>query len=123
MITERSATGRPTGPVVLRNPYAAAGEALIAAGESEVETTPVPRRTVRGVVAAYVSLTKPQIVELLLVTTVPAMMLAAKGLPSVGLVAVVLVGGGGGGAGGGARPRPDSPARSPHGRPHSVELR
>jgi heme o synthase len=54
------------------------------------------RRTVarrRGVVKAYVSLTKPRIVELLLVTTVPAMLLAAHGLPSLWLVVVVLVGG------------------------------
>ena len=32
---------------------------------------------------AYVALTKPRIIELLLVTTVPAMMLAARGLPSL----------------------------------------
>lgn len=42
---------------------------------------------------AYVSLTKPRIVELLLVTTLPAMMLAAKGLPQWWLMLVVLVGG------------------------------
>jgi protoheme IX farnesyltransferase len=42
---------------------------------------------------AYISLTKPRIVELLLVTTLPAMMLAAGGLPSVWLMLVVLVGG------------------------------
>jgi protoheme IX farnesyltransferase len=42
---------------------------------------------------AYVSLTKPRIVELLLVTTVPAMVLAAGGVPHLGLVAVVLLGG------------------------------
>src|SRR4029079_18339385 len=51
------------------------------------------RRDVGAVVKAYVSLTKPRIVELLLVTTVPAMMLAAQGWPSLWLVAVVLVGG------------------------------
>ncbi|SBT47736.1 heme o synthase [Micromonospora narathiwatensis] len=51
------------------------------------------RRSVRAVVAAYVTLTKPRIVELLLVTTVPAMMLAAGGMPKLGLMAVVLVGG------------------------------
>ncbi|MEH0828283.1 MULTISPECIES: heme o synthase [unclassified Micromonospora] len=51
------------------------------------------RRHLRSVVAAYVALTKPRIVELLLVTTVPAMMLADGGLPSLWLVAVVLVGG------------------------------
>jgi len=52
-----------------------------------------PRRDPGAAVRAYVSLTKPRIVELLLVTTVPAMMLAADGLPSLWLVAVVLVGG------------------------------
>jgi protoheme IX farnesyltransferase len=44
-------------------------------------------------VRAYVSLTKPRIVELLLVTTVPAMMLAQGGLPPIWLMAVVLVAG------------------------------
>jgi protoheme IX farnesyltransferase len=42
---------------------------------------------------AYVALTKPRIIELLLVTTVPSMVAAAGGVPSLGLVAVVLVGG------------------------------
>jgi protoheme IX farnesyltransferase len=41
----------------------------------------------------YVGLTKPRIVELLLVTTVPAMMLAARGWPSWQLLAATLVGG------------------------------
>src|SRR5690606_10026076 len=44
-------------------------------------------------IKAYVSLTKPRIVELLLVTTVPAMVLAADGRPDLWLIAVVLVGG------------------------------
>jgi protoheme IX farnesyltransferase len=51
------------------------------------------RRDALAVVRAYVALTKPRIVELLLVTTVPAMFLAAGGLPPLWLVAVVLVGG------------------------------
>jgi len=42
---------------------------------------------------AYVALTKPRIIELLLVTTIPAMMLAARGFPSVGLLTATLVGG------------------------------
>jgi protoheme IX farnesyltransferase len=42
---------------------------------------------------AYLSLTKPRIVELLLITTVPAMVLAAGGVPNLGVVAVVLLGG------------------------------
>ncbi|WP_433057937.1 heme o synthase [Dactylosporangium sp. CS-033363] len=46
-----------------------------------------------AVVKAYVSLTKPRIIELLLITTVPVMFLADKGLPSLWLVLVVLVGG------------------------------
>ncbi|HEU4425548.1 MAG TPA: heme o synthase [Pilimelia sp.] len=53
----------------------------------------VVRRDVGAVLRAYVALTKPRIVELLLVTTVPAMMLAQGGIPDLGLVAVVLVGG------------------------------
>ena len=47
----------------------------------------------RATVAAYVALTKPRIIELLLVTTVPTMVLAAGGWPGWGLVAVTLVGG------------------------------
>jgi heme o synthase len=43
--------------------------------------------------AAYVGLTKPRIIELLLVTTVPAMVLAEKGIPSTWLMLVTLVGG------------------------------
>ena len=42
---------------------------------------------------AFVALTKPRIIELLLVTTVPTMVLAARGWPSTGLVAATLVGG------------------------------
>lgn len=51
------------------------------------------RRRVGELIRAYVALTKPRIVELLLVTTVPAMILAQGGVPSLGLVAAVLVGG------------------------------
>ncbi|MER7005568.1 heme o synthase [Dactylosporangium sp. NPDC000555] len=51
------------------------------------------RAGIAAVVKAYVSLTKPRIVELLLITTVPVMFLAARGLPSLWLVLVVLVGG------------------------------
>jgi protoheme IX farnesyltransferase len=56
-------------------------------------STFTPRIGVRDRVRAYTSLMKLRIVELLLVTTVPAMLLAARGIPSVGLIAVVLVGG------------------------------
>ncbi len=42
---------------------------------------------------AYFLLTKPRVIELLLVTTVPAMILAEEGLPSVWLIFAVLIGG------------------------------
>jgi protoheme IX farnesyltransferase len=44
-------------------------------------------------VAAYVALTKPRIIELLLLTTLPVMFLASNGVPPLGLVAATLVGG------------------------------
>jgi protoheme IX farnesyltransferase len=46
-----------------------------------------------GLVRAYVALTKPGIIWLLLVTTVPAMVMAEDGWPGLGLVALVLLGG------------------------------
>ena len=52
-----------------------------------------PRRTTRQVVFGYVALTKPRIIELLLVTTVPTMLLAEGGVPPLTLVAATLVGG------------------------------
>ena len=39
------------------------------------------------------ALTKPRIIELLLVTTLPTMVVAARGLPSVSLMVATLVGG------------------------------
>ncbi len=48
----------------------------------------------RGRLGAYVALTKPRVIELLLVTTVPAMVLAAGGVPPLGLLLATLVGGG-----------------------------
>src|SRR5688572_22732749 len=53
----------------------------------------VPRRDPRRTVAGYVALTKPRIIELLLVTTVPTMFLAEGGVPSLALVLATLVGG------------------------------
>ena len=44
-------------------------------------------------IGAYVALTKPRIIELLLVTTVPTMVLAEKGLPSVWLMVATVLGG------------------------------
>src|SRR3954462_5143169 len=50
-------------------------------------------RSPMAVLRAYVALTKPRIIELLLVTTVPVMMLAAHGWPRLWTVAATLLGG------------------------------
>ncbi|WP_249998219.1 heme o synthase [Actinoplanes sp. M2I2] len=77
MITERPVPGRPPG----------GPENAAAAVRSETRRDPV------ALFRAYLALTKPQIVELLLVTTVPAMMVAAGGWPDLRTLAVVLIGG------------------------------
>ncbi|HEX8627985.1 MAG TPA: heme o synthase, partial [Catenuloplanes sp.] len=92
MITQRPAHGqRPVDEVT----PGAVG--VGAAGQIVVPRTPasyIPaRRDIGAVVRAYVALTKPRIVELLLVTTVPTMMLAAGGMPPLWQLAVVLLGG------------------------------
>ncbi|HVM21249.1 MAG TPA: heme o synthase [Egibacteraceae bacterium] len=51
------------------------------------------KRPLSDVVRAYVALTKPRIIELLLVTTVPTMVIAQRGLPPLWLVVATLVGG------------------------------
>ncbi|OZM72361.1 protoheme IX farnesyltransferase [Amycolatopsis antarctica] len=51
------------------------------------------RRTVRGTVGAYFALAKPRVIELLLVTTIPAMFLAGREIPSPWLVLATLLGG------------------------------
>jgi protoheme IX farnesyltransferase len=48
---------------------------------------------IRTTLGTYLRLTKPRVIELLLVTTLPAMMLAEQGFPDLGLVVAVLVGG------------------------------
>jgi heme o synthase len=49
--------------------------------------------TPRTRVGAFVALTKPRIVELLLITTLPTMVLAEDGVPSLRLIVATLVGG------------------------------
>ncbi|MCZ4327883.1 heme o synthase [Brachybacterium paraconglomeratum] len=50
-------------------------------------------RTVGSTFRAYVALTKPRIIELLLITTIPTMFLAAGGFPSLWLIIATMVGG------------------------------
>src|SRR5258708_22994828 len=52
-----------------------------------------PPRPLLSVVGAYVRLTKPRVIELLLVTAVPPMVLAQQGLPRLSLIAAVVIGG------------------------------
>jgi len=49
--------------------------------------------TWRDVVAAYVGLTKPRVIELLLLTTVPVMFYAARGVPDLSTVVWTVLGG------------------------------
>ena len=51
------------------------------------------RRSARVVARSLFALTKPRIIELLLVTTIPTMLLAQRGLPSVRLLIFTLIGG------------------------------
>ena len=51
------------------------------------------RRGLRLVLRSLFALTKPRIIELLLVTTLPAMFLARRGLPSAALIVITLAGG------------------------------
>ncbi|MBN9240941.1 MAG: protoheme IX farnesyltransferase [Micrococcales bacterium 70-64] len=52
-----------------------------------------PRIGFRRKALAYIALTKPRVIELLLVTTAPVMVLAANGIPDLWLVLGTLVGG------------------------------
>jgi len=68
--------------------------ALPAPGGSLPETAATAgRRSVRAMASALFALTKPRIIELLLVTTIPTMLLADRGLPSVRILLVTLAGG------------------------------
>ncbi|MFI6283802.1 heme o synthase [Streptomyces sp. NPDC051018] len=58
----------------------------------ELGTSP-GNRSFGARVKAFVALTKPRIIELLLITTVPVMFLAAQGVPDLTLVLVTCIGG------------------------------
>src|SRR6202050_867150 len=51
------------------------------------------RHSLGDVLRGYLALTKPRIIELLLVTTIPTMVVAAKGVPGLWLVVATLAGG------------------------------
>jgi heme o synthase len=65
-----------------------ASSALSFEGDDAVRPLSPGRRAL-----AYVALTKPRIIELLLITTVPPMIVAQRGMPSIWLILATLVGG------------------------------
>jgi len=67
---------------------------VVAAQAAAAGSDSSPTRRSAGLIArSLFALTKPRIIELLLVTTLPTMLLAQRGLPSVALIGVTLVGG------------------------------
>jgi protoheme IX farnesyltransferase len=59
-----------------------------------ISSVTLPDRTsLASRVGAYVALTKPRIIELLLITTLPTMIVAERGVPPVWLMAATLLGG------------------------------
>ncbi|HYK95158.1 MAG TPA: heme o synthase [Candidatus Dormibacteraeota bacterium] len=64
-------------------PSANAGEIAAPPG---TPGSPGPRETIGESIRAYVALTKPRIIELLLVTTVPAMVLATRDVPGMPII-------------------------------------
>ncbi len=50
-------------------------------------------RPLLATIGSYVRLTKPRVIELLLVTAVPPMVLAQQGMPALGLIGAVVIGG------------------------------
>jgi len=59
----------------------------------QVYAPPGGRRSARLVARSLFALTKPRIIELLLVTTLPTMLLARRGVPSAWLIVATLTGG------------------------------
>jgi protoheme IX farnesyltransferase len=82
---------------VIADRLPAAGESVGVTGDARQA-----RRPTREVVLDYVSLAKPRIIPLLLITALGGMMMAERGWPSTGLVLATLLGGALAAAGAGA---------------------
>jgi heme o synthase len=74
-------------------PTPASATATTGAASAPGDRAAVAARGWKARLGAYVALTKPRIIELLLVTTLPTMILAQGGMPGLWLVLVTLVGG------------------------------
>ena len=79
----------PAGAVILDAEALVSAAAAILPADAFVPAGPPPvpvpaaRRPFSATLRAYVALTKPRIIELLLITTIPAMVLATRDLPGV----------------------------------------
>src|SRR5690606_8600580 len=73
------------------------GLSLVCAEEaiviSTMSQTTAVNRSFGRTIKAYVALTKPRVLELLLVSTVPVMFLAERGMPNLWLVLATVIGG------------------------------
>ncbi len=83
----------PARPESARPESALSGPELSGPGLPLSARRETGRRPVSLLARSLVALTKPRIIELLLVTTLPAMFLAKRGVPSPLLMAVTLAGG------------------------------
>jgi len=85
----KAAPGSAYGSTDARHRFMRAPNHII----SSPVTSTVPARSLRASTLAYVQLTKPRIIELLLVTTVPAMVVARRGVPGAWVMATTVIGG------------------------------
>jgi protoheme IX farnesyltransferase len=74
-------------------PARTAPKDTVTALEPRTEPSAAAPSDIRETIRHYVALTKPRIIELLLVTTFPTMFLAQRGVPSLWLIVATLVGG------------------------------
>jgi protoheme IX farnesyltransferase len=88
-VTQATSAGLPPVRGADAGPGAPARDTLAAPGGAAVAS----RRSAGQLARSLIALTKPRIIELLLVTTVPAMFLARRGLPPLGLMGLTLAGG------------------------------
>jgi heme o synthase len=65
----------------------------VTTAEQSILGAPTPQMQWRRRIRAYTALTKPRIIELLLVTTIPTMFVAARGVPSLWLMVATTLGG------------------------------
>ena len=80
----------PTGVGAYDHGVTSVGEPRVAVDLPPVEPE---KASAQDIVGAYIGLMKPRVIELLLLTTVPVMFFAAKGVPDLWLVVATVVGG------------------------------